>query len=56
MFLTIAFGLIFGFICMIIGFYGGYMVTEIKHLKSILDQYELEDARYNLERSFEDPD
>lgn len=49
-------GLMFGLICMILGFYGGYLLADNKHFKSMLDQYEVEDARYNLERSYDEPD
>ena len=54
MLLMTLFGLIFGLICMTLGFYGGYLLADNKNLKSILDQYEVEDARYNLERMMDD--
>lgn len=49
-------GLFFGLICMVLGFYGGYLLCDNKNLKEVLGQYELEDTRYNLERQFDEPD
>lgn len=54
--LEIIAALFFGLFCMILGFYGGYLLSENKNLKSILADYELEDTRYELERQFDEPD
>lgn len=50
---SVILALFFGLICMVMGFYGGYMLSENKNLKDTLEQYETEDFRYNLEQQFE---
>lgn len=51
-FLGLLFALGFGVVCMALGFYAGYLLSENKNLKEILDQYEDEDIRMGLERMF----
>lgn len=48
--------LIFGLICLGIGFYSGFLLADNKNLKERLAEYILEDNRYELERQFDEPD
>lgn len=48
--------LIFGLLCLFLGFYGGYLLAENKNMKERLEEYAMDDVRYELERQFDEPD
>lgn len=48
--------LIFGFLCLFLGFYAGYLLSENKNMKERLEEYAMDDVRYELERQFDEPD
>lgn len=56
--------LFFGLFCMMLGFYGGYMLSEnknltllrlieVQNLTEIIAQYEDDETRYGLERLYQ---
>lgn len=48
--------LVFSLLCFFLGFYGGYLLADNKNMKERLEDYAIDDARYELERQFDDPD
>lgn len=47
---------VFSLLCLCLGFYAGYLLAENKNLKERLEEYAIDDARYELERQFDDPE
>lgn len=54
--LAIIAALVFGLACLFMGFYAGYLLAENRNMKERLEEYAIDDVRYELERQFDEPD